>query len=120
MASRIESLSKELSTTLLAPASLVHDLESIVTRRVGSFQLRGISAEVEVVELLGEHGAVGGAVHQLCERFAEALDRFENGDYVAAEVLFQQLVSDCDDGPARYYLDETRQKLGDPDLRSPL
>ncbi len=113
MASRIESLSKELSTTLLAPASLVHDLESIVTRRVGSFQLRGISAEVEVVELLGEHGAVGEAVHQLC-------DRFENGDYVAAEVLFQQLVSDCDDGPARYYLDETRQRLGDPDLRSPL
>ena len=113
MASRIESLNKELSTTLLASSSVVRDLESVVVRRLGSFQLRGISNEVEVVELLGERGAVGEAVHQLCERFASALNRFENRDYATAEALFQQLVSDYDDGPARYYRDETKRKLGE-------
>ncbi len=110
-ASRIEGLNKELSTTLLAASSVVRDLESFLVRRLGSFQLRGISNEVEVVELVGKRGAVGDAVYQLCERFAVALNRFENRDYVTAEALFQQLVSDYDDGPARYYRDETKRKL---------
>ena len=113
MAARLEGLSKALSTTLLAPASLVRDLESLLARRVGFFQLRGISNEVELVELVGERVTVGDAVHQLCARFAVALDRFEKGDYATAERLFQQLVSDYDDGPAAYYRDEIRRRLND-------
>lgn len=119
-ASRIEGLNKALSTTLLAPASLVRDLESIVARRVGYFQLKGISNEVEVAELLGERGAVGTAVQQLCDRFAEALDHFENGHHAAAEALFEQLVSDYGDGPARYYRDEARRQLVNLCAKSPL
>jgi TolA-binding protein len=112
-ASRIEDLNKDLSTTLLAPASLVRDLTSVVARRLGFFPLRSVSSPVEIVELIGVRGAVSESDHQLCERFAVALDTFENGDYSRAAVLFQQLVSSHDDGPARYYYAEAKRKEGE-------
>ena len=62
------------------------------------------SDQVAIVEILGVGKTVGAADQQLCERFAEGLDLFENRNWPDAAKSFRQLtIDDLDDGPARYY-----------------
>ena len=103
-ASRIEGLNKHLSTRVLASASVIRDLESLLVRPLGFFALRGKSDTTEIVEILG-HGD-GFEDSRLSERFAAALRQFDEGNWSAAAGSFEQLTRDYpDDGPSRYYRD---------------
>ena len=111
-ASRIEGLNKHLSTTLLASASVVQDLETLMVRPVGFFILPGKSDEVEIVEILGRRGTVKEADRRLCEWFAVGLEQFEKGNWSAAARVFEQLAQDYrHDGPTRYYRDACERYL---------
>ena len=105
-ASRIEQVNKLFSTRLLASAAVVEGLDTLLVRRLGSFVLPGKSDQVEIVEILGAGETVGAADQQLCERFAQGLELFENRNWLDAAKSFQQLTIDYpNDGPARYYWD---------------
>jgi adenylate cyclase len=105
-ASRIEQVNKLFSTRLLASATAVDGLDTLLVRHLGSFVLPGKSDQVEIVEILGVRESVGAAERQLCDRFAQGLALFENSNWRDAAECFQQLTIDYpNDGPARYYSD---------------
>jgi adenylate cyclase len=52
-ASRLESLNKQLGTRIIAARAVIEDLDEIVSRPLGRFQLRGKVAALELVEVVG-------------------------------------------------------------------
>lgn len=114
-ASRIEGLNRHLATRLLASASVVQDLDTLVVRRLGFFVLPGKSDEVGIFEVLGPREAVGEADQRLCERFAAGVDLFETGNWSEAAKHFRQLALDYPaDGPTPYYRDLCERRAGEP------
>ncbi|TNF07241.1 MAG: adenylate/guanylate cyclase domain-containing protein, partial [Gammaproteobacteria bacterium] len=106
-ASRIEGLNKHLGTELSATAAVVEGLEELLLLRpMGKFQFVGKTEGLPIVEILAGRSDASEGELQLCERFAEALEKFQQGDWVIAEGGFRQLLDDYpDDGPSKFFLD---------------
>jgi adenylate cyclase len=101
-AARLESLNKQLGTQIIAARALVEDLEEIVSRPLGQFQLCGKGEAMQLVELVGI-AAEAERAGPLAE-FAAALAAFEHGRWREAGGYFAKvLASDPSDGPARFY-----------------
>ena len=101
-ASRLESLNKQLGTRIIAARALVEDLEEIVSRPLGHFQLCGKGEAMQLVELVGI-AAEAERAGPLAE-FAAALTAFEQGRWREAGAHFARvLANDPSDGPARFY-----------------
>ncbi len=100
-ASRLESLNKQLGTRIIAAGALVEDLDEIVSRPLGQFQLCGKGEAMQLVELVG---IAGEAERAGPPQFAAALAAFEQGRWREAGGHFARvLASDPGDGPARFY-----------------
>ncbi|NJD06718.1 MAG: adenylate/guanylate cyclase domain-containing protein [Methylococcaceae bacterium] len=111
---RLEALNKVLGTRTLVSDSMVTGLAGYATRDLGLFKLPGRRDEVRVHELLGHLDAPGAANPTLLEGFADALERFEKGDWHGAFELFALLREDFpDDGPTRFYLKACRERLAE-------
>jgi adenylate cyclase len=104
-AARIEGLNRHLATKLLASASVVQGLDGLAVRPVGLFALAGKSDSTAIVEILGLREAVPATHQDICQPFAEALERFADGAWADAARLFRALhQTHPDDGPTFYYL----------------
>ncbi len=111
-AARLESLNKQLSTRVLATASVVDGADAVLWRPLGMFLLVGKTNPTQVVEIMARRTDAGRTHLDLCERFAEALDLFRAGRWSRAGVRFRAILKDyADDGPARFYLERCRQYL---------
>lgn len=101
-AARIEGLNRVLGTRGLVSAATCSLLPGLHGRRLGSFLLRGKTIPSTVYEL-------GAAEPRNDSLFAAGLAAFEQGDWEGAEQAFRDLLAeDSADGPARYYLEQTR------------
>jgi len=101
-ASRLESLNKQLGTRIIAAREVIEDLDEIVSRPLGRFQLCGKGEAVQLFELVGiaaDHQHAGPE-----PEFAAALATFEQGRWHDAGRRFATvLASNPSDGPARFY-----------------
>jgi adenylate cyclase len=101
-AARLESLNKQLGTRIIAAHALVEDLDEIVSRPLGHFQLCGKGEAMQLVELVG----IAAEAERACPmaEFAAALAAFEQGRWREAGGHFAQVLArDPGDGPARFY-----------------
>ena len=120
-AARLESLNKHLGTHILAGASVLSGLDEVLTRPLGSFQLRGRAEVTLVAEVLALAASATPKQFRLCERFAEALNAFHTHRWQQARELFEGILADWpDDGPARFYLPRCAQILADGEDASDL
>jgi adenylate cyclase len=105
-ATRLEGLNKYLGTRLLASADVLHGLDGLATRELGTFLLAGKSRPVEVHELVGRLGDATPRDRERCAMFAEALGAFRRGAWPDALALWQEVLraSGGADGPSRFYL----------------
>jgi adenylate cyclase len=103
-ASRLQGLNKLLGTRVLASEGTIRDVRELVTRRVGTFLLRGKRAPVRVYEPLGiRHERVDGR-EELTVAFAAALAHFDRGHWSDASREFAAILRRFpNDGPSSYY-----------------
>jgi adenylate cyclase len=115
LASRLEGLNKHLGTECLISGATKAEIgDRLVTRKVGSFQLKGFEKPVEVYELLG-WPAEAEASRLWRETFEQALKNFQAGDFELALMGFRQtLALRPDDGPSRHYLARLEEIGGQP------
>ncbi|MCI0746921.1 MAG: adenylate/guanylate cyclase domain-containing protein [Verrucomicrobia subdivision 3 bacterium] len=113
LASRLESLNQLLGTDILVSESTRQRLsEKIKVRRVGRFQLKGISSAVgvfEVIDLSTLHPlnpSTTASVKTWISSFEEALTLFSRCEFPAAEKLLKQVIAmrGGKDGPSEFYL----------------
>jgi adenylate cyclase len=112
-ASRIEGLSKQLGTRLLASEEVVTGLPGLYTRALGSFILKGKTRPVAIHELMS-----AGDVDQtraLQQAFAEALHAFTAGEWAEAQERFSTIQrAHGNDGPSAFYGKLCRRYLAAP------
>jgi adenylate cyclase len=114
-AARLEGLNKHVGTHILATQSVVEDLEDIVLRPLGLFQLVGKTDPRPVVEVLGRRAHASGSQLRLCEIFTEALEVFLEQKWAYAAASFRAVLQDYPhDGPSKFYLDRCRRYQVEP------
>jgi adenylate cyclase len=106
LASRLEGLNKHLGTDcLISGATRAEIGDSLVTRKLGEFQLKGFAGFVQVYELVGLAEQAEGT-KSWREAFEEALNNYEQRNLEFASMGFKQVLElKPDDGPASFYLD---------------
>ena len=113
--SRIQGLNKQLGTTILASESVVSDLDSLLSRRMGFFLLEGKSNPISIFEIVGQREFANKDKVDLCKRFDSALSDFEAGRWSQAAQEFHAVLSaDPTDGPARFLLERCRHYSKEP------
>ncbi|HUC86395.1 MAG TPA: adenylate/guanylate cyclase domain-containing protein, partial [Candidatus Acidoferrales bacterium] len=113
LASRLEGLNKYLGTDRLISDPTYEELGGrLVTRPLGSFQLKGFESLIRVHELVGWPNEAE-ATQPWREAFAQALANYEERNLELATMGFHRVLElKPGDGPAQFYLKqiEERQK----------
>ena len=116
-ASRIEGLNKTLGTRILASQEVVSQLDRLLTRELGVFQVAGKSQPLVIHELLCCIEEAQTYQHMLCAHFAEALDAYRKQAWDEAIERFSALIHHPDtpgDGPSRFYMQLCEQYRAKP------
>jgi len=110
LASRMEGLNKHLGTKVLLTAETQQGIgPRLITRYLGLFRLKGFERSVGVYELLGwvEKEAASSALRQ---SFGEALQKFQQKDFAAADAAFRRVLEiSPGDGPSKFYLQQIEE-----------
>ena len=106
LASRLEGLNKYLGTScLISGDTKVGIGELLVTRALGSFQLKGFENLVQVHELVGWPDEAE-STRPWRDAFAEALNNYEQRNLAFAEMGFRRVLElRPHDGPVKFYLE---------------
>ncbi|MCH7224979.1 CHASE2 domain-containing protein [Haloferula sp. A504] len=115
-AARLEGLNKMLGTSVLVSEAVLDactEPDRFLTRRMGSFVLKGKKQGIGVFEVMGERGDAAQAFRQRQEAYLiayqEGLGAFESGDLMAAREAFLEakLLHDFfpEDPASRLFLD---------------
>ena len=111
-ASRIESLNKHLGTQLLATHSVVKGQDDLLVRYLGQYRFVGKIEALPITEVVSARDSATTQQHDLCTRFAPALEAFEQGRWAQAAGIFENLLSVFpQDGPSRFLLDRCKANL---------
>jgi adenylate cyclase len=104
-ASRIEGLNKHLGTNVLVSQEVIHQLDSVVTRELGSFRLKGKKQPIVIHELLYRFEKSDDELRNACAIFAGALDAFRRQSWDEAIEKFRQSMEILEeDGPSLFYI----------------
>ena len=105
-ATRIQSLNKQLGTTVLASRAVVAELTGFEIRELGWFRLVGRGQPLEILEVRRRADTTDrNPSSPLLADFAVALRAFRNGALTEARERFAMLASQHEDGPSRFYRD---------------
>ncbi|ABA57570.1 Adenylyl cyclase class-3/4/guanylyl cyclase [Nitrosococcus oceani ATCC 19707] len=104
-ASRIENLNKLLGTRVLVSHEVVVGLESIFTRELGEFCVKGRQQPLAIYELIGRAEEVKESLRRYCKQFDRALQVFQRRRWLEALEAFKALLARYgNDGPSLFYL----------------
>lgn len=103
-ASRVEGLNKHLNTGILVSDDVIRQLDTFLSREIGSFKVAGKVKPVVVYELLGRTEECGDAKRRTCELFAEAREAFKERSWDEAAEKFHRVAQESGgDGPSEFY-----------------
>ncbi len=112
-ASRIEGLNKYLGTRILASNDIPAPDDGMAWRDVGEFLLAGKSKSVTISELMGHKNRIDEHLN-IIALFEEALIYYRQRNWNPAIEMFAKILSICEDGPSRFYLNSCHQYKRNP------
>lgn len=119
-ANRLQSLAGKLGVRIAVSKELTAGLDTVVTRELGDFLLKGKSEPVHVVEIVAAADRADAATRERCAAFNEAVAAWRRGDVATARARLETLrLSHPGDGPLNYLLGRlgptgTRERLEIP------
>ena len=104
-AARIENLNKYLGTRILVSEEVVHQIDDLITRKLGKFLLAGKSKTITVYELISRPEEYDSLQQNLCKTFTEGLNAYEKQSWEDAIKAFYEVTKTYNkDGPSAFYL----------------
>jgi len=114
-ASRIQGLNKHLGTRILVSEAVIEDLDSFLTRKLGTFLLVGKNIPIVTYELVNFLSDASAEQESLCKDFSSALSVFQNKSWELAGEKFSQIMQKYkNDGPSEFYFELCIQYLHSP------
>jgi adenylate cyclase len=114
-AARIESLNKQLKTSVLASETVLEGIDDLQLRPLGRFVFVGKTVPTRLNEIIARRSSATQAQRNFCDRFAEAVDAFERADWVKASNLLDSVLVDYpEDGPSQFLLARCHQYRTQP------
>ena len=113
--SRIETLNKQLGTSILCSAAVVDDLDEVTCRHLGRFLLAGKTQPLTIYELCTVSDEDRISVEHSIKHWCANLDLFRCGRWEAALdgfIQFQAMYPK--DGPVMFYINTTQAYLAQP------
>ena len=111
---RIEGMNKLFKTRILVSDDVLNGLDDFQTRPIGRFILAGKTRPITLHELLSLRGSATAAQQQLCTQFSDALVPFTEGNWHAAEIAFNEIITTHQDPASHYYLTLCQEFLRKP------
>lgn len=105
LASRLESLNKQLGTSILLSEAIHQHLDTeFITRRVGAFRVKGRAEAITIHELIGP--SLHTSPPPWIDRYHLALEALKAGDLGRARAAFTKVEAarQHGDGPSRFFL----------------
>jgi adenylate cyclase len=113
--SRMDGLNKYLGTEILVSAEAVDQIDSVLTREVGAFRLKGKAQPILIQELLCRVEESDEKQKKAVEIFAEALAAFRRQSWDEATEKFHEATVNSDsNGPAHFYIKLCEQYKKNP------
>ena len=104
-ASRIENLNRYLGTRILVSEEVIHQINGLVTRKLGKFLFAGKSRPVTVYELISRSEEASAYQKDLCEVFTEGLDAYEKQSWEEAIKVFDKVTkTHKEDEASKFFL----------------
>ena len=104
-AARLEGLNKFLGTQLLVSEEVLQQLDGILARNLGAFLFQGKTNPITVYELFGLFDEMEETQKELSDRFAAALDNYNNQVFESAKKTFNECLNiQPNDGPSLFYI----------------
>lgn len=114
-ASRIENLNRYLGTRILVSEEAIHQVDGLVTRKLGKFLLAGKSKAVTVYELMSRLEESDLHQKNLCAIFTEGLNLYNKRSWEEAINVFKEVAKTYKgDGVSKYYLNLCETYKVDP------
>jgi len=102
---RIENLNKYLRTQILVSEDVLHQIDDLITRKLGIFLFAGKSKAITVYELISRLEESDARQKNLCSIFNEGLDAYAKQSWEDAIKAFYELTKTyIEDGPSKFYL----------------
>jgi len=104
-AARIENLNKYLGTRILVSEEVLHQIDDLITRKLGKFLLAGKAKTITVYELVSRSEESDSLQKNLCKTFTEGLNAYEKQSWEDAIKAFYEVTKTYnEDGPSSFYL----------------
>lgn len=118
LASRLESMTKEVGARLLVSRSVynyMEDSDAFMTRYIGSTHFRGKGEQIGVFEIFDQDTASSRQAKSASrKKFESAVALIVDGKFAEAEELLKPIVEDNgDDKPAHWLLERARSRRAD-------
>lgn len=114
-AARIESLNKQLKTSVLASETVLDGIDDLLLRPLGRFVFVGKTQPTRLHEIIARGSSATQEQRSFCDRFAEAVHLFEAADWARASTLLESMLADHPgDGPTEFLLARCRNYLKEP------
>jgi adenylate cyclase len=116
LGSRLEGLNKTYGTSIIMGESTAEKLnERFVSRELDLVRVKGKEDAVKIFELVGFQNEVGQEMMDMIQHFKKGLHRYRSREWEKAEETFSRLLKEWpEDGPARLYLERTRELTLNP------
>ena len=102
---KIENLNKYLGTRILVSEEVLHQIDDLITRKLGKFLLAGKSKAVTVYELISRLEESDLRQKSFCKTFTEGLDAYDKQSWEDAIKAFNEVTKTYkEDGPSAFYL----------------
>ena len=99
-ASRIESINKQMGTSILVSDEVIHQLDGFLTRELGKFRLKGKVKPIGIHELICRVEESDEKQRSACTIFAEALGAFKRQLWDEAIEKFNRFIENRGDDKA--------------------
>jgi adenylate cyclase len=113
LGSRLEGLTKTYGVSLVVSETTADQVTGWVFRRLDKVQVKGREAPLWICEPLGRQESLDADRLAWRNAFESAIERYQRGDFAAAEQAFRSLKRE-DDPPTRLYLERLKVLVHQP------
>jgi adenylate cyclase len=116
LAARLEGVSKVYNTSIIISEDTKKLLnDDFITRKLDCIQVKGKDNSTIIYELIDFSINATNATYDRIQKFEEAFDIYQNGEFEKASLLFEKIVKKYQDDPSKVFIERCKKYKNNPE-----